>query len=132
MTAVEVWVNGGKVNAEDQVLSAPDDGRVGVLRLKLPPQDATVSLKAYNNNGASEPAQLQITWLGAGAVAKPKFYVLAVESASMKRRRTLISNLPTRTPRISSTRPRRRRAAFIRMLLSNCFATTTLAKTLFR
>ena len=78
VTAVEVWVNGGKVNAEDQVLSAPDDGRVGVIRVKLPPQDATVSLKAYNNNGASEPAQLQITWFGAGAVAKPNLYVLAV------------------------------------------------------
>ena len=71
-------MNGGKVKAEDQVLSAPDDGRVGVIKVKLPPKDATVSLKAYNNNGSSEPAQLQITWLGAGAVAKPNLYVLAV------------------------------------------------------
>ena len=66
VTGVEVWVNGGKVNTEDQILSTTDEGRVGVMRVKLPPQDATVSLKAYNSNGASEPAQLEITWQGAG------------------------------------------------------------------
>jgi len=78
VTAVEVWVNGGKADAEDQVLSTTDEGRVGVVKVKLPPQSTTVSLKAYNKNGASEPAQLQITWLGGGTVTKPKLYVLAV------------------------------------------------------
>jgi WD40 repeat protein len=78
VTRVEVWVNGGRVNAEDQVLSTTDEGRVGIVSVKLPPQHATVLLKAYNTNGASEPAQLEITWVGGGAVAKPNLYVLAI------------------------------------------------------
>ena len=85
VTGIEVWVNGGKVNAQDQMLSTSDEGRVGVVRLKLPSKDATISLKANNRNGASEPAELRITWLGGGTVAKPNLYVLAVGVSKYER-----------------------------------------------
>ena len=38
VTGVEVWVNGGKVNDEDQILSATDEGHAGMIKVKLPPQ----------------------------------------------------------------------------------------------
>jgi hypothetical protein len=85
VTGIEVWVNGGKVNAQDQVLSTTDEGRVGVVRLKLPSKDAIILLKAYSKNGASEPAQLQTTWLGGGTVAKPNLNVLAVGVSKYER-----------------------------------------------
>ena len=45
---------------------------------KLPRRDSTVSVLAYNQNGAGEPAKIQIKWRGPGTDPKLTLYVLAI------------------------------------------------------
>jgi WD40 repeat protein len=78
VTRVEAQIDGRIRKAEERVLSAAGDLRVGILTIELPRRDATVSVIAYNKNGASEPASVQITWAGHGEEPKPKLYVLAI------------------------------------------------------
>jgi WD40 repeat protein len=54
---VEALVDGVKVAAEERRLHDKDETRVGILRLAIPRRDATVSVIAYNGNGASVPAR---------------------------------------------------------------------------
>jgi hypothetical protein len=35
VSKVEVWVNGGKLNAEDQPLLTTEEGRAGIVRVKF-------------------------------------------------------------------------------------------------
>jgi hypothetical protein len=78
VTRVEAQIDGRKANGADRVLSAVGDFRVGIITVELPRRDATVSLIAYNRNGASEPASVQIIWGGHGSEPKPKLYILAI------------------------------------------------------
>ena len=52
--------------------------RVGNLRLTLPLHDAKISVIAYNKNGPSQPASIQVLWRGPGREEKPTLYVLAI------------------------------------------------------
>ena len=54
------------------------DKRVGTLRLTLPLRDAKISIIAYNANGASQPASIQVLWRGPGREDKVTLYVLAI------------------------------------------------------
>ena len=60
------------------MLSAGGETRVGIITVKLPRRDATVSVIAYNKNGPSAPASVQIVWAGRGTEPKPKLYILAI------------------------------------------------------
>jgi hypothetical protein len=74
---VEVQIDGRKTEGEERVLSATGDGRIGIIKIKLPHRDAAISVIAYNKNGASEPASVQTIWAGHGNEPKPKLYILA-------------------------------------------------------
>ena len=67
------------------MLSTSDEGRVGVVRLKLPSKDATISLKANNRNGASEPAELADHLARRRHRRQPNLYVLAVGVSKYER-----------------------------------------------
>jgi uncharacterized caspase-like protein len=54
------------------------DTRAGTLHIKIPRRDSKVSVIAYNNNGASVPASVQVKWTGAGTEPKLTLYVLAI------------------------------------------------------
>ena len=51
---------------------------MGTLRLTLPLHDAKISVLAYNKNGPSEPASVEVRWRGPGREEKPTLYVLAI------------------------------------------------------
>ena len=57
---VEVLIDGAKVSADDRPLVAVGSTRAGILHLTLPRRDSTVSLIAYNDKGASEPAIVHV------------------------------------------------------------------------
>jgi hypothetical protein len=84
VTRVEAQVDGRKRNGEERVLSAVGDTRVGIISVEPPRRDAIVSVVAYNNHGASEPASVEITWAGYGEEPKPKLYLLAVSVSDYK------------------------------------------------
>jgi hypothetical protein len=75
---MEALVDGVSVKAEDHELLTQGDTRVGTLRLTLPLRDATISVIAYNKNGASQPAWVQVLWRGPGREDKVTLYVLAI------------------------------------------------------
>jgi hypothetical protein len=75
---VEVLVDGVKVAAEERRLHDKDETRVGILRLAVPRRDSTVSVIAYNGNGASVPATVRMQWTGAATEPKLTLYVLAI------------------------------------------------------
>jgi WD40 repeat protein len=75
---VEALVDGVKVTADDRRLVDTGALRAGILHLTIPRRNATVSAVAYNGNGASEPAKVQVTWRGAGTDPKLTLYVLAI------------------------------------------------------
>ena len=124
VTKVEVWVNSGKVNAEDQVLSTTDEGRVGVMKVRLPPQNTIVSVRANNNSGSSEPAQVEITWLGGGAVAKPKLYVLAVGVRKFEKAKNIDLKFADTDAEDFVKASRLRKAVFTSASFPSCFPTT--------
>jgi WD40 repeat protein len=75
---VEALIDGVKVAAEERRLVDKGDTRAGVLHVKIPRRDSKVSVIAYNNNGASVPASVQVKWTGAGTEPKLTLYVLAI------------------------------------------------------
>jgi WD40 repeat protein len=75
---VEARVDGVAVTAEDRSLAAFGDTRVGNLHLTIPRRNSTVSVLAYNKNGAGVPATVQVQWRGPGTDPKLTLYVLAI------------------------------------------------------
>ncbi len=75
---IEALVDGVPVPAEDHELLTQGDKRVGNLRLTVPLHDAKISVIAYNKNGASQPASVQVLWRGPGREDKVTLYVLAI------------------------------------------------------
>jgi WD40 repeat protein len=75
---VEAKIDAVAVEAIDKELLTQGDTRVGQLRLKLPLHDATVSVIAYNAQGASQPATIRVRWRGPGQETKATLYVLAI------------------------------------------------------
>jgi WD40 repeat protein len=76
---VTVMVDNAKVEATDKELLIQGDTRVGKVQFKLPHrQDSTISVIAYNKNGASAPASIRVLWREPGIEEKPKLYVLAI------------------------------------------------------
>jgi WD40 repeat protein len=61
---VEALVDGVKVIAEDRPLVSSGGTRAGILHLTIPRRNSTVSVIAYNQNGAGEPAKVQVEWRG--------------------------------------------------------------------
>jgi caspase domain-containing protein len=75
---IEALVDGVVVKSQDSELLTQGDKRVGNLRLTMPLHDAKISVIAYNKNGPSQPASVQVLWRGPGREDKPKLYVLAI------------------------------------------------------
>jgi WD40 repeat protein len=81
---IEGLVDGVKVAADDDRLVDKGDIRAGSLHLVIPRRDSKVSVIAYNKNGASVPASVQIKWTGAGIEPKLTLYVLAIGITNYK------------------------------------------------
>jgi WD40 repeat protein len=75
---VEALVDGVKVKPQEHRLVDKGDTRAGILHVEIPRRDSKVSVIAYNKNGASVPASVQIKWTGAGIEPKLTLYVLAI------------------------------------------------------
>jgi WD40 repeat protein len=81
---VEALVDGVKVTANDLRLVDTGGQRAGILRLTVPRRDSKVSAIAYNANGASEPARVEVKWRGPGIDPKLTLYVLAIGVSDYK------------------------------------------------
>ena len=81
---VEARIGGAKVSADERRLVDSGSTRAGILHLTIPRRDSTVSLIAYNDKGASEPAIVHIKWRGAGTDPKLTLYVLAIGISNYK------------------------------------------------
>jgi WD40 repeat protein len=75
---VEALIDGVAVKAQDVPILTDADKRIGSLHFALPLRDAKVSVIAYNANGASRPASIQVQWRGPGREDKVTLYVLAI------------------------------------------------------
>jgi len=75
---MEGFVDGVPVKFQDVELLKQDDKRAGNLRLTMPLHDAKISIIAYNANGPSQPASVQVLWRGPGREDKVTLYVLAI------------------------------------------------------
>jgi caspase domain-containing protein len=81
---VEAQVDGVKVGAEEHRLVDMGETRAGILHLAIPRRDSTVSVIAFNSNGASVPAVVHVQWAGAGTEPKLTLYVLAIGVSNYK------------------------------------------------
>jgi WD40 repeat protein len=81
---VEALVDAVNVTAEDRRLVDVGETRAGILHLTIPRRDSTVSVLAYNQNGAGEPAKVQVKWRGPGTDPKATLYVLAIGISNYK------------------------------------------------
>jgi WD40 repeat protein len=81
---VEALVDGVKVIAEDRPLVSNGSTRAGILHLTIPRRNSTVSVIAYNQNGAGVPAKVQVEWRGPGTDPKLTLYVLAIGVSDYK------------------------------------------------
>jgi hypothetical protein len=81
---VEALVNGVKATADDIRLVDSGGERAGILKLTIPRSNSSVSVIAYNRNGAGQPATLQVQWRGAGIDPKLTLYVLAIGISDYK------------------------------------------------
>jgi hypothetical protein len=81
---VETLVDAVRVAAEDRRLVDSGGTRAGILHLTIPRRDSTVSVLAYNENGAGEPAKVQIKWRGPGTDPKLTLYVSAIGISEYK------------------------------------------------
>lgn len=81
---LEALVDGVKVAADDRPLVTNGAIRAGNLHLTLPRRDSKVSVLAYNQNGAGEPASVQVKWRGPGTDPKLTLYVLAIGISDYK------------------------------------------------
>ena len=77
-------MDGVKVIAEDRPLVSSGGTRAGILHLTIPRRNSTVSVIAYNQNGAGEPAKVQVEWRGPGTDPKLTLYVLAIGVSDYK------------------------------------------------
>ncbi len=75
---VEARIDAVEVPAKDVLILDRGDTRVGTLHFTLPLRDAKVSVIAYNVNGASAPATIEVHWKGPGREDKVTLYVLAI------------------------------------------------------
>jgi WD40 repeat protein len=75
---VEARIDGVTAPADDDRLVDKGDARAGSLHLVIPRRNSTLSVIAYNRNGASVPALAHVLWTGAGTEPKLTLYVLAV------------------------------------------------------
>ncbi len=75
---VEVRLDGVEVPAKDEPVLQGAEIRVGNLHFTLPLRDIRISVIAYNANGASQPASIQVLWRGPGREDKVTLYVLAI------------------------------------------------------
>jgi WD40 repeat protein len=75
---VEALVDGVPVKAQDALILSEADKKVGSLHFPLPLRDAKISVIAYNANGASAPASIEVHWKGPGREDKVTLYVLAI------------------------------------------------------
>jgi WD40 repeat protein len=81
---VEALVDGVRVSAEDRPLVSSGGTRAGILHLTIPRRNSTVSVIAYNQNGAGVPAKVQVEWRGPGTDPKLTLYVLAIGVSDYK------------------------------------------------
>jgi WD40 repeat protein len=81
---VEAVVDGVKVTADDRRLVDSGTKRAGILKLTVPRRNSSVSVIAYNRNGAGEPATVQVQWRGPGTDPKLTLYVLAIGISNYK------------------------------------------------
>ena len=81
---VEALVDGVRVTAEDRPLVSSGGTRAGILHLTIPRRNSTVSIIAYNQNGAGVPAKVQVEWRGPGTDPKLTLYVLAIGVSDYK------------------------------------------------
>jgi WD40 repeat protein len=81
---VEARIDGVKASAEDRRLVDTGSTRAGILHLTIPRRDSAVSIIAYNDNGASEPATIHVQWRGPGTDPKLTLYVLAIGISKYK------------------------------------------------
>jgi WD40 repeat protein len=81
---VEAVVDGVKVKADNYSLVSSGSVRAGILTLTIPRRDSKVSAIAYNQNGASEPAAIDVRWGGPGTEPKLTLYVLAIGVSDYK------------------------------------------------
>jgi WD40 repeat protein len=81
---VEALIDGVKAIADDRRLVDIGGTRAGILHLLIPRRDSSVSLLAYNANGASQPATVHVKWRGAGVDQKLTLYVLAIGISNYK------------------------------------------------
>jgi WD40 repeat protein len=84
---VEAVVDGVKVSAEDRPLVSSGTTRAGILHLTIPRRNSTVSVIAYNQNGAGVPAKVQVEWRGPGTDPKLTLYVLAIGVSDYKEKK---------------------------------------------
>ena len=77
-------IDGAKATADDRRLVDAGSTRAGNLHLTLPRRNSMVSLIAYNDKGASEPAIVHVKWRGAGTDPKLTLYVLAIGISNYK------------------------------------------------
>jgi hypothetical protein len=75
---MEALVDGVPFKAQDVPMLVEGDKRAGSLRFVLPLRDAKISVIAYNANGASQPASIQVLWRGPGREDRPTLYVLTI------------------------------------------------------
>jgi hypothetical protein len=81
---VEAQIDGAKLSAQERRLVDSGSTRAGILHMTIPRRDSTVSLIAYNDKGASEPAIVHVKWRGAGTDPKLTLYVLAIGISNYK------------------------------------------------
>ncbi len=81
---VEALVDGVRVKPEEHRLIDKGDTRAGILHVQIPRRNSKVSVIAYNENGASVPASVQIKWTGTGIEPKLTLYVLAIGISNYK------------------------------------------------
>jgi hypothetical protein len=60
--------------------------RLGELRITIPRHDCTVSVRAHNRNGPSEPAFIKVHWIGPETDPKRTLYVLAIGISNYKQK----------------------------------------------
>ncbi len=75
---VEALIDGAQVEARDVPILDGPDMKVGSLRFTLPQRDAKISIIAYNSNGPSAPASIEVHWNGPGRDDKATLYVPAI------------------------------------------------------
>jgi Caspase domain len=96
---MEALVDGVPVKAQDVTLLSAADTKVGSLHFALPLRDAKISVLAYNANGPSQAASIQVQWRGPGREDKVTLYVLAIGVTNYQDPRLPKVNFPAKDAR---------------------------------